>query len=263
MRRRGKCNTNQTVRFCLNYRSVHEQQDCSDEFSVNKRNHWQLIDLLKRHRQTLDSRNKIIIRRNCHFYHYNGYKEEIRTNPPRHRFFARRPHFVYQPYVHFIKVNLEIFTAFLHYGLPSSNGLEQLLDTEGEDTPVALIYFLDGSAHCYSSDWYYACKHAYGGSFADYHMHCWGTYCPFGPKISGEVTRDPRIKQVIFANEKHRDKKLCGHCLCSKGRHAAKFDWYKYKIERSQVKCQRRQRNLLTKQARNNEIYSGKKWTFY
>ena len=254
MRRGGKYKSNQTVRFCLNYRQRHVHRDCPDEFCVNKRNHWKLINLLKAHRHTLDFESKIVVRRNCHFYQYNGYKPEKRSNPPRHLFFAGKPSFVYQPYVHFIKVNQEAFSIFLRDGLPSRNGLEQLLDIECENTAVTLIYFLDGSSHCYSSDWYYACKHAYGGYFADYHTVCLGDFCPFGPKISGEISRDPRIREVLFINEKNRDQQRCGHCLCSKGRHAAKFDWRRYKVERSQLKSQRRLRNQLTKQVHAKDI---------
>jgi hypothetical protein len=168
MRRKSKYGTNKTVRFCQTCRQVSLQTYSSEQLSVDKRNRWKLIDLLQEYTQSSDYVNKIFVRRNCTFYQYNGYRNELRENPPRHLSFARKPDFVYQPYVNFIKVNLNIFDLALRNGLKvlrNKNTLEQLFDIDSYDTSVVLIYFLDGPQCCYSSDWSHARRHAFGGYF--------------------------------------------------------------------------------------------------
>ena len=127
MRRESKYGTNKSIRFHQNLRNKSLLYYSYGELSVDKRNRWKLVDLLKAHTQRSNSVNKIIVRRNCNFYQYNGYRNELTESPPKHRSFACKPDFVYQPYVNFIKVNHDIFSIALQDGfkfLENQNNLK-------------------------------------------------------------------------------------------------------------------------------------------
>ena len=97
-----------------------------EHICVNKQNRWKLMTFLKEHAQSLDSPNKITLRRNYNFYQYNGYSHVLRENPPQHLSFARRPDFIYQPHVNFIKVNQEFFNLILYHGWKFLNNEKNL-----------------------------------------------------------------------------------------------------------------------------------------
>jgi hypothetical protein len=257
MRRNNKYGTNKTVRFCQRRLQTSSHTNPSEQLSIDKRNRWKLIDLLKEYTQSSDYSNKIIVRRNYNFYQYNGYRSILRENPPRHLSFPRRPDFIYQPYANFIKVNQDIFGLALRNGwkyLNNKTNLELLLDINSRNISVTLIYFLDGPKHFYSSDWFHAGKHAFGGYFADYSMVCSGDYCPFGPKIRGEQTSDSRINQVLFITGQNHESKRYSNCSCDSWKRSTKPERHAYKTGRSKVKTQRRQKYMLTKQAKTVQI---------
>jgi hypothetical protein len=257
MRRNNKYRTNKTIRFCQRCLQTSSHGNPSEQLSIDKRNRWKLMDLLKEYTQSPDYSNKIIVRRNYNFYQYNGYRRTLRENPPRHLSFARRPDFIYQPYVNFIKVNQDIFGLALRNGwkfLNNKTNLELLFDINSRNIPVTLIYFLDGPEQFCLSDWFHAWKHAFGGYFADYHTVCSGDYCPFGPKIRGEKISDSRINQVLFITGQNHESERCINCSCDPWKRAAKPQRPKSKKGRSKVKTQRREKYVLTKQARTAQI---------
>ena len=116
MRRENKYGTNKTIRFCQQSFEASAGNHPPKQICLNKKSRWKLMNLLKEHAQSSVSSNKIILRRNYNFYQYNGYNQNLRNYPPRHLSFARRPHFIYQPYVHFIKVNYDFFNLALYHG---------------------------------------------------------------------------------------------------------------------------------------------------
>ncbi len=257
MRRNNKYGTNKTIRFCQRRLQTLSHGNPSEQLSIDKRNRWKLMDLLKEYTQSPDYSNKIIVRRNYNFYQYNGYRRTLRENPPRHLSFASRPDFIYQPYVNFIKVNQDIFGLALRNGwkfLNNKTNLELLFDINSRNIPVTLIYFLDGPEQFCLSDWFHAWKHAFGGYFADYHTVCSGDYCPFGPKIRGEKISDSRINQVLFITGQNHESERCINCSCDPWKRAAKPQRPKSKKGRSKVKTQRREKYVLTKQARTAQI---------
>ena len=207
MRRESKHGTNKSIRFYQNLHHKSLRYYLYGDSSLDKRNRWKLIDLLKGHSQSSNGVNKIVVRRNCNFYQYNGYRHELTENIPKHRSFAYKPSFVYQPYAKFIKVNQDIFTIALQEGfkfLKNENNLRQLLDISSLDLSLTLNYFLDESKYGYSSDWSNAKRHVFGGYLGDYHMRCTAEYCPYGPKIRGQQTVDSRIYQVLLYIAKNR-----------------------------------------------------------
>jgi hypothetical protein len=253
MRRKNKYGTNQTIRFCQKYLETSSHSHSPGQLCIDKRGRWKIMDFLKKHTQSPDYSNKIILRRNYSFYQYNGYKSILRENPPQHLSFARRPDFVYQPYVNFIKVNQNIFNLALDHGwkfLKNRSNLADLLDTDSPDISVTLIYFLDDLKHFCLSDWLNARKHALGGHFAAYHTVCCGDYCPFGPRIRGVQTSDSRITQVLFISGKYKELERCSNCSCDSWKHSVKHGQPDYKTERSRVKIQRQEKYKLTKQAK-------------
>jgi hypothetical protein len=253
MKPENKYGTNKTIRFCHGRRLTSFQTYSSEQFSIDKRNRWKLLDLLKDYAQSSDYTNKIVIRRNYNFYQYNGYKTELRENPPRHLSFARRPDFIYQPYANFIKVNQDIFGLALRNGwkvLKYKNNLERLFDISIPNISVTLIYFLDGPKHLYPSDWFNAWKHAFGGYFADYTTVCLGDHCPFGPRIRGQQTSNSRIDQVLFIVGQNNESERYANCSCGRWRRSTKSDRHEYKEGRSKVKMQRREKYKLTIEAR-------------
>ena len=254
MKRENKYGTNKTIRLCHGFHPTSLHIYPSEQLSIDKRNRWKLLDLLKKYTQSSDYTNKIVLRRNYNFYQYNGYKQELREKPPKHLSFPRRPDFIYQPYVNFIKVNQHIFDLTLLHGwkfLTYKNNLEHLFDITLRNISVTLIYFLDGPKRLYSSDWFNSHKHAFGGHFADYHMVCSGDYCSFGPKIRGQQTSDARINQVLFIIAKDTESKRSAHCYCSRWKCSTTSDQHRYKEGRSKVKMQRRERYKLTQEARS------------
>jgi hypothetical protein len=254
MRRKNKYGTNKTIRFCQKYLPISLPQNHSPEqLCIDKRGRWKIMDFLKEHTQSSDYSNKIILRRNYNFFQYNGYKSVLRENPPQHLSFARRPDFVYQPYVNFIKVNQNILNLALLHGwkiFKNRINLADLLDIDSPDTPVTLIYFLDDLKHFCLSDWLNAQKHAFGGHFAAYHTVCSGDYCPFGPRIRGIETSDSRINQVLLITGNYKKLERCFNCTCDSWNHSTKLKRHCYKKERSRVKIQRQEKYKLTKQAK-------------
>jgi hypothetical protein len=256
MRRKNKYRTNKTIRFCQRDVQTSSHSHPSEQLCIDKSNRWKLIDLLKEYAQSPDYSNKIIVRRNYTFYQYNGYKKILRENPPKHLSFPRRPDFIYQPYVNFIKVNQNIFNLVLRNGwkfLKNKNNLKNLFDINSHDISVTLIYFLDGPKHFYLSDWFNARRHAFGGYFAAYTTVCCGDYCPFGPKIRGEQTSDSRINEVLFITGQNHESERCSYCSCDSWKHPTKLEGRDYKTRRSKVKIQRREKYKLTKQAKTGQ----------
>jgi hypothetical protein len=241
MRRESKYGTIKSIRFYQNLRHNSLLYYSYGALSLDNRNRWKLIDLLKEHSQSSNGVNKIVVRRNCNFYQYNGYRRELTDNPPKHRSFACKPNFVYQPYVKFIKVNQDIFTIALQDGfkfLKNENNLRQLLDSSSLDLSLTLVYFLDESKYGYSSDWSNAERHAFGGYLADYHMRCTGEYCPYGPKIRGQQTADPRIQQVLLFIAKSSQQERCDCYARGFWTRSVKPERHDYKRERSRLKAQ-------------------------
>lgn len=254
MRRNIKYGTNKTLRYCKECADESLNRHSSAKVSMNKRDRWKLIDLLRKYSQSPNNDNKIIVQGNHHFVQYNGYQwsSTRKTTPPKHPSFASRPDFVYQPYVRFMKVNEDVFNLALHYGshfLEDPKNLEQLLDISSFDISVTLIYFLNGSAHCFSSDWFNALKHAMGGYLADYCMVCSGDYCPFGPKLRGQILKDARVNQILFFSVQNERKEQQGCCFNVTWSRPTSADRHDCKIERSRKKIQRSQSFKLTKQA--------------
>jgi hypothetical protein len=260
MRRENKYGTNKTIRYCQKSLQTWLFNYSSEQLSINKRNRWKLLDLLKEYTESSDYSNKIIVRHNCNFYQYNGYNSAKRQNPPKHSSFASRPDFIYQPYVNFIKVNQDVFGLAIRLGwkfLNSQNNLEHLLDIDARNISVTLIYFIKGSEHHYSSDWFYAWKHAYGGYFADYYTVCSGDYCPFGPRIRGQQISDSRINQVLFIFAQNNERKRYSNHYCDYWKCSTKSGQHDDKTERRKVKSQRRNKHILTKQVRQLSLYIG------
>lgn len=254
MRRTGKYASNKTIRYCRQCSQQSSACSYPHDLSTNKRNRWILINLLEKFSQSPKPTNKTLVRRNYNFYQYNGYTWAPRKykTPPKHPTLAGRPDFTYQPYVKFLKVNQELFNIALLDGtsefLKNSDYLNQLLDIHSSDNAVTLLYFLDGSDHCFSSDWSHAGRHAFGGYFADYCMLCSGTYCPLGPKIRGESTADSRVDQVLFVMTPSKRKGQWGCCSNVSWFRPSKADRHGGKEERSRKKIERREGNRLTKQ---------------
>ena len=254
MRRENKYGTNKTIRLCHYALGKYSYLHFPEQPCVNKRSCWKVMDLLKEHAQSPNYSNKIVLRRTYNFYQYNGYNNVLRENPPKHLSFARRPDFVYQPDVHFIKVNQEVFDLALHDGwkiFQNEINVEHLLDINSLDISVTLIYFLDDSKHCSSSNWSHAQRHAFGGYFADYNTVCLGDYCPFGPKLRGIQSSDPRINQVLFITRQSKRLERCINCSCRSSKCSRGSE---YKTGRSQVKIQRQEKYKLTKQAKAAQL---------
>ncbi|CAF2055225.1 unnamed protein product [Rotaria magnacalcarata] len=252
MRRDGKYGTNKTIRYCKECSRESSNNSSSGEVSMNKRNRWQLTELLKKYSQSPDNIKKIVLQRKYTFQQYNGYTWSPRrkTSPPRHTTFVDKPDFIYQPYVKFLKVNHDVFNFALFnvsQFLSDVNNLEQLLDIRSRDIPVTLIYFLDGSQHSFSIDWLNARRHANGGYVADYCMLCTGDYCPFGPKIRGQSASDSRLKEVLILTKPNQQRGQCGCCSRRNWVPALFFHEKSYKDVRSHIKIQRRESIRLTK----------------
>ncbi|CAF1250008.1 unnamed protein product [Adineta steineri] len=214
MRRENKYGTSKTIRFCQNSFEIWSQQYSSERPSINKRNRWKLLDLLNKYAESPDFSNKIVIRRNYNFCEYDGYESRLRENPPPHPSFSRKPDFVYQPYVNFIKVNQDKFDLMFQNGCKLSeikNNFEDLINIDAYDGPVMLIYFINDSNQYYSPDWFQALRHASGGSFAGYHTIYVGDYCSFGPKIRGQQQSDSRINQIVLILTNNDIEKRCGY----------------------------------------------------
>lgn len=257
MRRESKYGTNKTVRFRPILPKNPFVYQSYGELSIDKRNRWKLIDLLKEFSQSPDGVNKTVVRRNCNFFHYNGYRSELTDNPPKHHGFAGKPDFVYQPYVNFIKVNQYFFNIAVRDGfkfLENKCNVEQLLDISSLDGSVTLIYFLEESKYSYLSSWSNARRHAFGGYLADYHMRCTGDYCPFGSKIRGQQSLDSRIDQVLLFTTKSSQQERYSCACCGFWTRQIKPERHEYKRERSRVKVQRRKKYILTKKAMMDKI---------
>ncbi|UJR13135.1 hypothetical protein I4U23_000159 [Adineta vaga] len=254
MRRDGKYGSNKTIRFCTKCSRDSSHSESSCNISLDKGNRWKLIDLLKKFSQSPDGTNKKIIRHNYNFYQYNGYHFSARreSKPPKHMSFPKRPDFVYQPHVKCLKINHDIFNWALQNGsrfFRDKTNLERILDIHSPDIPVTIIYFMDGSQHCFPLDWRNAYRHAFGGYFADYNMLCTGDYCPFGPKIRGLMSKETRIDEVLFLciDKEHQGRKGCCHNVA--WRCVTRATQHGYKEGRHRIKTQRREGNRLTKEA--------------
>ncbi|CAF5211155.1 unnamed protein product, partial [Rotaria magnacalcarata] len=62
MRRDGKYGTNKTIRYCKECSREPSNNSSSGEVSMNKRNRWQLTELLKKYSQSPDNIKKIVLR---------------------------------------------------------------------------------------------------------------------------------------------------------------------------------------------------------
>ena len=275
MRRLGRYASNRTIRSCeepgaiqlLNSYFVNLSIDNLDywrmitvpleDLSINKRNHWKLLNILRKYIEPLEVEKKILVRSYYNYHQYNGYSDRLRAHPPKHVAFSRRPHFIYQTRAKFIKVNQETLNIVLRRGmkyLDDSKHCQDLFDIYHSDSPITLIYFMSGSEHEYPTDWSLARKDAFGGTCASYHCHCWGLYCPFGPKIVGQVTKDSRIHEVIFVSGEERRRDLFHHCRCYKQRRKSKRTGDGDKRLHSQLKCQRQEKTRLSKQIRDDRF---------
>ena len=257
MRREGRYASNRTIRSCEEPGTIQLLNSSLENLSINKHKYWKLLDILRRYIKLVDL-TKQALASSAHNYHqYNGYSDRLREHPPKHVAFSRRPDFIYQPRAKFIKVNQEVLNTVLRCGmkyLDDPKHFQDLFDMDHSDSPIALIYFMNGSEHEYATDWSLARKHAFGGSCASYHCHCWGLYCPFGPKIIGQTSKDSRIDQVIFVSGEERRRDFFYHCRCYRGRRKSKHAGGHGKRKHGELKCQRQEKTRLTNQIRDDRF---------
>ncbi|CAF0859640.1 unnamed protein product [Adineta steineri] len=252
MRRDGKYKSNKTIRYCKYCSGEIVHSDSSNNMSLDKKKRWQLIELLKKYSQSSNDINKIVTRRCYNFHMYNGYSwhPKYKRSPLKHLSFAKRPDFVYQPYVKFVKVNQNIFNLIFQDGLQvyrNEKKLLELFDIDSTDITVTFIYFMDGPKHWFPNDWNNAYKHAFGGSLADFYMGCTGDYCSFGPKVHGLKKIDSRIDQILFVSTSNERQGRMRCCQRVAWKYLSCFKGDVYKEERRRKKSQRREGNRLTK----------------